>query len=412
MTSPGYPAVRNGRLFALLGLVLVALSMRNAVAVAGPLFQIISGDLQLDVVVLSLIGAAPPIGFALAGLILPAITQRFGLEWTLIAALAVLVVGQAVRALSGDAAVLVGSTLVLMGGIGAINVLLPPLVRRYYPDRVGGFTSLYLVLMGVGASGPAFVAVQIAEATSWRVAIGLWLVIPLLALLPWLANVRAYRGVAPPSVVASGVEPGREARRVMSSPTAWAITATFTLSSISIYAAMAYLPAMLTAVGVIPAVAAATLGIVIVIGIPEALIVPLLATRSRTVLGMIVVAGVCGVAGWAGMLLAPSSAPFLWGVLIGLIPIVFPLALLLVNTRTRDHQVTVSVSGFVQGVGYVAAGLFTLIVGLLHDATGSWAVPIILLLATMVLVVPAVAVLRRDRMVDDEVSQTRARRPR
>lgn len=404
MTAPRVPAVREGRLLALLGLVLVALSMRNAVAIFGPLFAIISDDLELDIVVLSLIGAAPPIGFALAGLIVPAITQRFGLEWALIGALAVIVAGQGVRAVSIDAAMLVGSTMVVMGGIGAINVLLPPLVRRYFPDRIGGITSLYLVLMGVGASVPAFVAVQLADANGWRVAIGLWLVIPLLALVPWLANLRAHR-VASANVASPAVEPATEVRRVVVSSTAWAITAAFTLSSISVYAAIAYLPAILTAVGVTPADAGVALGIVMLVGIPEALIVPLLATRSRTVLPMIVIAALCGVAGWAGMLLAPASAPFLWAVLIGLIPIAFPLSLLLVNTRTRDHQVTVSVSGFVQGVGYVVAGIFALGVGLLHDATGSWEVPIVLLLATMGLAVPAVWVLRRNRLVDDEITR-------
>jgi CP family cyanate transporter-like MFS transporter len=403
---------RRGQIVALLGVVLVALSMRNAVAVFGPLFTTLADDLGLDIVVLSLVGATPPIGFAIAGLLVPAITPRWGLERTLIAALAVIVVGQGLRALSTDAILLVGSTAVVMVGIGALNVLLPPTVRRYFPNRVGGVTSMYLVLLGLGTAVPAFVAVQFAEAIGWRGAFGVWLVIPLLALVPWLVNLRVH-GVsgfsAEPDVAPA---PAAEVRRVVTSPTAWAITATFALSSISAYAAFAFLPAMLTAVGVAAAAAGVALGLVMAVGIPEALIVPILATRSRTVLPMIVVAGLCGVAGWLGMLWAPASAPYLWAVLIGLAPIAFPLALLLVNTRTRTPQVTVSVSGFVQGVGYVVAGVFALGVGLLHDATGSWQAPIIVLLATMALVVPAVLILRHDRQVDDEITPRRSPRPR
>jgi cyanate permease len=66
------------------------------------------------------------------------------------------------------------------------------------------------------------------------------------------------------------------------------------------------------------------------------------------------------------------------------------------------------VSAFVQGVGYVAAGVFALGVGLLHDVTGDWRVPTIALLATMGLVVPAVLILRRNRSVDDEITRSRA----
>jgi MFS transporter, CP family, cyanate transporter len=66
--------------------------------------------------------------------------------------------------------------------------------------------------------------------------------------------------------------------------------------------------------------------------------------------------------------------------------------------------VTVSVSAFVQGVGYVVAGIFSFAMGLLHDATGSWAVPMILLIASTGLAVPAIVILGRRRLVDDEIA--------
>jgi CP family cyanate transporter-like MFS transporter len=130
------------------------------------------------------------------------------------------------------------------------------------------------------------------------------------------------------------------------------------------------------------------------------------------VIPMILLAGLVGVAGWVGMLVAPAELPYLWAALIGLIPITFPLALVLVNSRTRSQPVTVGLSGFVQGVGYVVAGVFALLVGWLHEVTGGWQVPILVLLATMGIVVPAVLILRHNRIVDDEISSTRAPQPR
>ena len=63
-----------------------------------------------------------------------------------------------------------------------------------------------------------------------------------------------------------------------------------------------------------------------------------------------------------------------------------------------------------QGVGYVAAGLFSFGLGLLHDATGRWGPSMVLVLATMVLAVPAIIILRRDRLVDDEIVPVIVRR--
>ena len=50
------------------------------------------------------------------------------------------------------------------------------------------------------------------------------------------------------------------------------------------------------------------------------------------------------------------------------------------------------------------AGVSSFGIGMLHDATGSWTAPIIVVLSTIVLVVPAIVILRRDRLVDDEIA--------
>lgn len=408
----------RGTLLALLGIVLVALSMRSAAGVIGPVFPAIADDLGLDIVVLSILGAAPPFGFALAGLLVPALTRRLGLEGALIAAIAVIGLGQGLRALAEESVLLVGATFVVMVGIGAGNVLLPPLVRRYAPRRIGLLTGVYLVLMSLSASIPAFVGVQLAEAAGWRLAVGAWAVLPVLAIAPWIATVVTRRTPAapveldPPEVdeLAGIPEPGpvtravAQPRRIAASPTAWAITATMAITSISIYVAMAFLPSMLTSsAGVPPEVGGAALGVALALGIPQALVVPLIASRRGTTVPMLVVAAACGVAGWGGMLVAPGAAPLLWAGLIGSVPIVFPLALLLVNTRTRDHRVTVSVSAFVQGTAYVTAGIFSLGLGVVHDLTGSWTVPFLVLIGTAALAVPAIAILRHERSVDEEL---------
>jgi CP family cyanate transporter-like MFS transporter len=298
-----------------------------------------------------------------------------------------------------------------MLGIGAANVLLPPLVRRYFPSRIAPVTSLYLVLMSVSASTASFAAVPIAEATNWRVAFAVWIAVPVLALVPWLVLLRSARRAAVTVVEFDDGRAGRAVvthRPVVASRVVWAITATLALSSISAYVAVAFLPGILVALaGLTPAAAGVALGVGVALGIPAALVVPLLAVRRRAVVPVIAVSGAFALVGWGGLLLAPTAAPFLWAALLGLVPITFPLSLVLVNTRTRDHRVTVSVSGFVQGVAYVSAGAFSFVVGVVHDATRAWTIPLLVLMATALLAVPATIVLARGRMVDDELESPR-----
>lgn len=151
------------------------------------------------------------------------------------------------------------------------------------------------------------------------------------------------------------------------------------------------------------------MGVVYVLGIPLAVLVPLARRYPRLTLPLIGLAGACSLVGWAGVLIAPALAPLVWATLIGLGPINFPLAMYLVNVRSRTEDTTVVLSGFVQGLAYLLAALAALGLGLLHDLTHSWSTTLVLLVACSVVVVPGVIVLARGRVVDDELEAPRGR---
>ena len=76
MTTPAPASLTRGRLLAFVGIALVALTMRTAVGSMSPIIGLIDDDLHLDHLVLSVIGAAPPLIFALSGLLAPLIVAR------------------------------------------------------------------------------------------------------------------------------------------------------------------------------------------------------------------------------------------------------------------------------------------------------------------------------------------------
>jgi CP family cyanate transporter-like MFS transporter len=60
------------------------------------------------------------------------------------------------------------------------------------------------------------------------------------------------------------------------------------------------------------------------------------------------------------------------------------LALSLFGLRTRDHHQAAALSGMAQSVGYALAAAGPVLLGALHDATGSWTAPLCVLLAVIV----------------------------
>jgi CP family cyanate transporter-like MFS transporter len=398
-----------GRTAALLGILLVALNLRTAVAALSPIFTQISADIPLSPVVIGIIGAAPPVTFAASGLITPRLTRRLHLEGTAVLAVGLLVVGHLARSLAFNAGSLLVATLITFVGVGVGNVLLPPLVKRYFPDRVGFVTTLYATLIAVSTAVPALIAVPVATAAGWRVSLGIWFVVALTALAPWvIVSVREHRARA--LARASGddeieAEP-RLRGSLWRSPVAWSVMITFTVSSINVYAAFAWLPSLLIATaGVTPAGAGALLSLYAFMGFPCSLLVPLLAARMKNVGILIYVAIACFAIGDLGLILAPAAAPVLWIAFAGIGPMLFPLALLLINSRTKTHAGAVALSGFVQGVGYIIAAAGPLVFGVLNQVIGGWTVPIVfLLIVSMVAFVPAI-VLARPRFLEDDLSR-------
>ena len=82
-------------------------------------------------------------------------------ERALLLAAALMAIGQVARALAPNAILLVSATVVTLVGAAIGNVLLPPVVKRYFPDRITQVTTIYAVLISMSTALPALLAVPI-----------------------------------------------------------------------------------------------------------------------------------------------------------------------------------------------------------------------------------------------------------
>ncbi|MGZ4520359.1 MAG: MFS transporter, partial [Mycobacteriaceae bacterium] len=321
-------------------------------------------------------------------------------------------VGSFTRALAGDTLVLLALSALALGGMGVGNVVIPPLVKRYFHDRVGGISALYITFVQLGTVLPALVAVPLATATDWRVSIGSWTVVAVAGAVPWIAVLMMERSKASPlaqthdhAVVGGDEAPelfvGHPEGKVWRSPVGWGMAAMFGMTSLNTYALFTWIPKILTEAGGSAELGGNMVGLFSSLGLIAALTMPVLATRVANPYPIVLVCVVFYAAGFLGLLLAPMQHPVLWVALVGLGPSTFPLSLTLINLRTRTPAGSAALSGFSQGVGYTVACLGPLLFGLLHDSTGGWAWPFAMLSCAVVVLMIGGYVACKPRMLED-----------
>ncbi|MHA6694294.1 MFS transporter [Homoserinimonas sp. A520] len=411
MPSTQHPLpVWAGRSVVLVGIILVALSLRTAVGALSPIFGEIDADLPLTSIRIGLLGTLPPLLFAIFGLLTPLLRRRLRLETLLLVALVVMTLTHVWRGTSGSYLSLAVASGVAFAAVGVANVVLPPIVKKYFPDRIGGVTSLYVTCMTFFSMVPALVAVPVADGFGWRVSVGMWAALAAVAVIPWIALVRRREPRSADSAERDDVATPALVGSVWSSRLAWALAVFFGMTSINIFGMFAWLPEILLEVtDITPATGGALLAVYAGMGVPLAVVVPVLAVRRGsagplTVAGCLLYAG-----GYLGLLLAPGALTVLWVVVAGLGAMHFPLALVLINLRTRTHQGAIALSGFTQGMGYLIGALGPVMLGILRDLTGGWTVPILFLISTVVGMAISGAVLLRPRMFEDEWATSKNR---
>ncbi|MCK8476209.1 MFS transporter [Microbacterium aurugineum] len=429
MTMPGARPLWQGRALALVGIVLVAFSLRSAVASLSPVIDHVAEDFPVSPVIIGLIGAAPPVCFAIFGLLTPLFERRFGLERMAIAAITLMALGLLLRGLAIDSTTLLAATAVVFAGVGSGNVLLPPLVKKYFPDRLGIMMTIYSTTMAVSTFLPPLVAVPVADSLGWRVSLGMWGIVAGIAVVPWIALLLGNRARADAPMktellvpdptdgvndvqdavaVATGpisTTPAnrRHFARLWRLPLAWALALVFGASSTMAYVSFAWMPTMLVDIGgVSPATAGFLLSLFALIGLPCSLLVPILVVRFQATRPLFFVAVAGGLVGLAGLLFVPTVALPLWVSIFGLTAIMFPLSLVLLSIRARTPESAVALSGFVQSIGYAIAAVFPLLIGLLHETTDGWQIPLLVIAGVLVVVIPAGVVAGRRRTVEDE----------
>lgn len=384
--APAPGATGRRALYLGAGVILLALNLRPALVAVSPLAGTIRDESGMTAAATSLLTALPLLCFGLLAPIAPRLGRRFGMERSLLGTMALICAGTALRLLDSVVALFAG-TVVIGAGIAVANVLLPGLIKRDFAARSGLMTGLYSMSLFGGAALAAGVTVPVQRAAglSWQATLACWGSLAVIALAVWLPQTRSRTRTS----ASAAREAAHPVRGLWRSPLAWQVTLYMGLQSLSYYAAAAWLPTMLTDAGMSAGDAGWMLSFSSLLGIAGSFFAPVIVGRRLSAGALATIGAVLCAAGFAGMLAAPAGGAYVWMTLLGLGQgAAISLALLFIVQRAPDIRHTAQLSSMAQCFGYILAATGPAVLGAVHDASGGWTVPVVVLL---VLLVPQVA---------------------
>ncbi|ELF1690551.1 CynX/NimT family MFS transporter [Salmonella enterica] len=369
MTTALSPRGKQGALL-IAGILMIATTLRVTFTGAAPLLETIRSDYGLSTAQTGLLTTLPLLAFALVSPLAAGIARRFGMERSLFAAMLLICAGIALRSLP-SAALLFAGTAIIGCGIALGNVLLPGLIKRDFSQHVARLTGAYSLTMGAAAAlGSALVVPLALHGFGWRGALLMLMLFPLLASLIWLPQWRTTRSANLSSSRAL------HERGIWRSPLAWQVTLFLGLNSLIYYVIIGWLPTILISHGYSEAQAGSLHGLLQLATAAPGLAIPLILHRFNDQRWIAALVSLLCAVGAAGLWFVPGQA-IIWTLLFGFgSGATMILGLTFIGLRASSAHQAAALSGMAQSVGYLLAACGPPVMGKLHDASGSWYLPL------------------------------------
>lgn len=368
----------------IVGIVFIAANLRAPLTSVGPLVSFIRDNLHISNTMAGMITTLPLLAFALFSPLVPKLARKFGMETVIFISIIFLLIGITLRSLSGIIVLYIG-TAILGLAIAVSNVLLPSLIKREFPERIGLMTGVYSIsmnLMGAIASGIS-VPIAIGAGYGWQGALGIWGVLSFISILFWLPQMKRNKEKA-------SVSPHQTDDRHVNlwrSSLAWQVTLFMGLQSMVFYVLIAWLPAILVEQGISSDQSGWLLSIMQLALLPFTFIVPIVAGRMSSQRPLVVVTAALLLTGTLGLLYGNTNEILLWIIVLGIGGgFAFSLSMMFFGLRTANARQAADLSGMAQSIGYLLAASGPTLFGYLHDVTNSWTIPLWILVVASVLI--------------------------
>lgn len=421
------PTVRQGArripsavaFIAALAVLLTSSNLRSPVSSFPPIADKVADGLEASGLFIGLAGMAPTAMFAVAAILSGPMAKALSFRAVISTAMVLATAGFGLRTIASNELPFLAGTMIGLVGVGITNTLLPAVIKDYFPFKLTVMSIAYMAVGQVSMATASVAAVPLVELGGWRVAIGVWAIPPLLALLCWGVLVFA---VTPGTASQRGGEMLRQAhpRKLMGvinnknnesrgayshiwkNPVSWGIVVMFAMTSSISYCFITWAPKIIVESGGSAQLGGVIGGVFAIVGTASSFLVPWMTSRfERGAAAVTILSCSCMFVALLMVITDPMRLPVVWISLVSLGCSTFPLGLMLIATRTREPKAAAVLSSGAQGIGYTVACIGPFGFGALYDATASWTTGLSVLVGFNVVLLGAGLVASRRVFVDD-----------
>ncbi|QIN25937.1 MFS transporter [Staphylococcus chromogenes] len=383
--------------FVVIGIVLIASTLRAPLTAVGPVIDNIQSHLHINHFIAGFITTIPLIIFGLVSMWVTRILKRFEMTHILFVAVIVTIIGLVIR-ISGDLLMFVIGTIIIGVSIAFCNVTLPAYAKQYFPLQIGLITGIYSATMNFTAGLGGGLSYPLSQVSDWdyRLSLSFWVVFAVVAILFWLPQLKV-------KVKAASQRDEPHAYPIIKSKLAWAVALLMAFQSMSFYCIVAWYPSILISKGISPETAGYMLMLNQFAQLPMTFTFPIIAAKmknQRRLIQMITLLFLIGFSLlWSQHVMLLVLAMIFSGLAIGAC---FSLCMTLFSIRAKTTQGSMQLSGFGQSVGYWIAAIGPFLMGALYDYSKNWNSAIVMFLIMTVIICLVGHYATRATVIEDE----------
>ena len=348
-------------------IVLVALNLRPILASVGPLLPAIQQDITLSFKLASLLTTLPVFAMGLFCLAGYQLAHRFGVNQIIVFSIVLIVLSAALRLWAFDASNLIITALLAGLGIALIQALMPMVIKNIYGSQHPRMMGLYITGIMLGAAISASISPFIEAEYGWRMGLGSWSLLALIALIAWWfykPDARRFQDDDAQIVATPGLWRNRRS---------WYLAIFFSLGSSCYVCVLAWLSPYAIEQGYTAKQAGLMLGLLTAMEVVAGLLFPALSAKNIDRRRILYVLCTLQIIGFGGMAFRPDISLWLWSAIAGLgIGGIFPMALIVTMDHQTNSLLAGKLAGFVQGIGSMIAAIAPWIAGWMRDSLQSF----------------------------------------
>jgi CP family cyanate transporter-like MFS transporter len=386
------------------GLFIASCVLRPQIVGIGPLLSRIQSGLGVAHSVAGLLSTVIVLCMGLFAPVAYLIMRRVGPRWTIAGALSLIAAFGLARVVAKPAAAVIVLTFPVGIGIAVAGSVMPLIVKESWPRRPVLATAVYTIGISLGASVAAATAVPLADGLGgWRDALLVFSLFTAVAAVGWTA----LSGGAGFSGIGAAPWP----RLPLGSRTSWLLVGIFALVEITYYGINAWLPAAFTERGWSQSSAGGLLTVINAVTVPVSLLLALRGDLRGSRRFWLATGTAMQLGGLLGVVLAPAGG-WAWAVVIGAANgLLFPSMMLMPLDVAEDPAEVGAVAALMLGGGFTLSCFGPFLLGLLRDATGSFRLPMTLILIITGLILVIVLRTREEGLRRDPRSIMRTAGP-